>query len=174
VTPAVPAEPQIARFVAKFTPAIAAELRAARARLCARFPRGFELVYDNYNALVFAVSPTEKTSDAFISVAGYPNWVTLFFLPGTDLHDPHGLLEGAGKQVRSIRLRNPAQIDTPAVRALIAQAARPHAPAFRRAPALTTIVKAVVAKQRPRRPAAKPKPVPAGAAAKPKRPAARR
>jgi hypothetical protein len=145
-------ESEIAAFLAKYTPEVEARLREARSRLRARFPRGFELVYDNYNALVFGISPTERTQDAFISVAGYPRWVTLFFLHGGDLHDPSGLLEGEGKQVRGIRLGKPAQIDTPTVQALIAQAVLPHKAAFRAAPALTTIVKSVVAKQRPRRP----------------------
>ena len=72
-------ETQISELVAKYSPEVAAQLREARDRLRAHFPRGFELVFDNYNALVFAISPTGKTSEAFISVAGYPNWVTLFF-----------------------------------------------------------------------------------------------
>jgi len=147
-----PIESQIDVFLAKYSPAIETHLREARSRLRALFPRGFELVYDNYNALVFAISPTERTPDAFISVAGYPKWVTLFFLRGIDLQDPNGLLEGQGKQVRSIRLESPAQINRPEVQALIAQAVLPHTPAFLAAPALTTVIKSVVAKQRPRRP----------------------
>src|SRR3954471_13377690 len=95
-------EVRINSFLAKFTPAIRAEFQAARAQMRALFPRGYELVYDNYNALVFGFSPTERSPDAFVSVTGYPRWVTLFFLRGADLTDPHGLLEGSGAQVRSI------------------------------------------------------------------------
>ena len=142
-------ESQISTFLRKYTPAVEAQLREARTRLRAMFPRGFELVYDNYNALVFGISPTERTSDAFISVAGYPRWVTLFFLHGADLRDTHGLLEGQGKQVRSVRLTEPKDINTPEIEALIAQAVLP---AFLAAPSLSTIVKSVSAKQRPRRP----------------------
>lgn len=145
-------EPQIDIFLGKYTPEIEAQLREARARLRALFPRGFELVFDNYNALVFAISPTERTPDAFVSVAGYPKWVTLFFLHGAGLHDPVALLEGQGKQVRSIRLRAPADINTPAVEALISQAALPRKSAFLAAPPLTTVIKSALAKQRPRRP----------------------
>src|SRR6478672_4349139 len=144
-------EPQIAAFLAKYSPAIEAQLIDARQRLRAYFPRGYELVFDNYNALVFGFSPTERASDAFISVAGYPRWVTLFFLHGADLRDPHGLLEGQGKQVRSVRLTEPKDINTPEVEALIAQAVLPYESAFLAAPSLSTIVKSVSAKQRPRR-----------------------
>jgi len=84
---------------------------------------------------------------------GYPKWVTLFFLHGVDLHDPDGLLEGSGKQVRSIRLKTPADINQPEVEALIAQAVLPYEQTFLAAPALTTIVKLALATQRPRRPA---------------------
>lgn len=146
-------ESQIAAFLGKYTPEIEAQLREARRRLRAMFPRGFELVFDNYNALVFGISPDERSSGAFISIAGYPKWVTLFFLYGKDLHDPHALLEGQGKQIRSIRLKAAADIDTPEVQALIAQAVLPHEPALLAAPALTTVIKTVLDKQRPRRPA---------------------
>ena len=130
-------------------------MKEARARLRSFFPRGFELVFDNYNALVFGISTTERAKEAFISVAGYPKWLTLFFLYGTQLRDSKGLLEGSGKQVRSIRLKTPEDINKTEVEALIAQAIRPHESALQAAPPLTTTIKMIVAKQRPRRPASK-------------------
>ena len=148
-------ELQIETFVAKYSPEIAAQLRESRARLRAFFPQGFELVFDNYNALVFGVSPTARSQDAFISVAGYPRWVTLFFLHGAQLRDPKGLLEGDGKQVRSIRIKTPEDINKADVEAFIVQAIRSHQSALQAAPLLTTTIKTVVAKQRTRRPAPK-------------------
>ena len=146
-------ERRIAGFIDRYTPEIAAQLRDARQRLRANFPRGVEMVFDNYNALVFGIGPTDKSRESFISIAGYPKWVTLFFLDGASLADPLGLLEGDGKQVRGIRLKAPADIDTPAVAALIAQAAASRADALASAPPLATVIKAEVDKQRPRRPA---------------------
>lgn len=146
-------ELRISSFLAKYAPTIEAQLREARTRLRAMFPRGFELVFDNYNALVFGISPTDRSPDAFLSIAGYPKWVTLFFLHGASLHDPAGLLEGDGKQVRGVRLKGPEYINTPEVETLIEQAVLPHKAALLAAPSLTTIVKLVSAKQRPRRPA---------------------
>jgi len=147
-------EAQIKGFLAKYSPAIASEMLAARAHLRVLFPRGHELVYDNYNALVFGFSATDRTSDAFVSIAGYPKWVTLFFLPGVGLDDPEGLLEGSGSKVRSIRLESARQLREPAVRKLIVQAMKPHRDALKQASALTTTIRSVSAKQRPRRPAA--------------------
>jgi len=147
-------EPQIASFLAKYSPEVEAQLKDARRRLRAFFPNGYELVFDNYTALVFGISPTERASEAFISIAGYPKWVTLFFLNGIALNDPKKLLEGQGKQVRSIRLTNPSQINEPEVEALISQASLSRQAALQATPVLVTVVKTLVSKQRPRRPAA--------------------
>lgn len=146
-------EAQIGAFLARFSPEVSGQLRAARAHLRSLFPRGHELVYDNYNALVFAFSPSERTPDAFISVAGYPKWVTLFFLPGVGLHDPSGLLRGSGSKVRSIRLRSAEQLAEPAVQALVAQAIESRREALAVAESLQTTIKLVSATQRPRMPA---------------------
>lgn len=146
-------EHRIGKFIDKYAPDIARDLRACRACMHALVPRGFELVYDNYNALVFGFSATERTSDALLSIAGYPNWVTLFFLKGASLADPKGLLEGSGSRVRSIRLASPDDLSRPDIRALIANAMAVDRAAFARAEPLVTVVKSVSARQRPRRPA---------------------
>jgi len=146
-------ERRIEAFIARYSPAIAAQLRDARGRLRAHFPRGVEMVFDNYNALVFGIGPSDRTRESFISIAGYPKWVTLFFLDGASLDDPQGLLEGEGKQVRGIRLETPADMATPAVAALIAQAIAARRDALAAAAPLATVIKAEVEKQRPRRPA---------------------
>lgn len=137
----------------KYRSEIAAAVSACRAKLHALFPRGYELVYDNYNALVFGFAASERASEAVLSIAAYPRWITLFFLNGATLEDPSALLRGTGRQVRSIKLKSPRDIDTPQIRALIAQAMEPVAAALAKAPPLTTIVKSVSATQRPRRPA---------------------
>jgi hypothetical protein len=149
----MPAASDIDDFLGKYTPAIAAELAAARAHLATHFPRGHELVYDNYNALVFAFGSSAKSSDAIVSVAGYPRWVTLFFFRGVDLPDPLGLLEGDGSQIRSVRLAPPSRLHEPAVQALIRAAIAAAGKHLDAAPALTTTVKSVAAKQRSRKPA---------------------
>ena len=145
------AEAQIEGFLAKFTPEIAAEVAACRRKLRGRFRRGYELIYDNYNALVFGYGPTPSAADAVLSVAAYPRWVTLFFLQGATLADPEKRLTGSGRLVRAIRLTGPRDLDDPAVRALI-EAAREPAAQWAQAGKLETLIKAVVAKQRPRRP----------------------
>jgi hypothetical protein len=145
---------QIDAFVALYTPEIASQLRRARADLRKLIPQGYELVYDSHNALVFAFGPTARASDLVISIAGYPNWVTLFFARGKALEDPQGLLEGAGVTIRSIRLTPFNVLRSPPVRALIRQALAAQADSFKHAPALITVLKAISPKRRPRTPSA--------------------
>ena len=146
-------EAGIAKAIAKYTPKMRREIEAARKKMRARIPRGYEMVYDNYNALVFAYCSSERPSEAQVSIAAMPRWVTLFFIQGIKLDDPGKLLLGDGKQVRSVRLEGgAADLDRPAVRALIEQALAPFAEAFAAAPKLTTVIRSVSEKQRARRP----------------------
>ena len=145
-------ESRIAEFIAKYTPEMAIDIAACRQKLRSLFPRGYELVFDNYNALVFGIAPAEKTREAFISIAAYPRWITLFFLNGATLTDPNELLQGSGIQVRGIKLTTPSDIDKPDVRALITQACAPVAQDLDEAPPMHTVIKLVSTKQRARRP----------------------
>lgn len=146
------ARAQIDAFVARYTPEIATQLRRGRADLRKLIPKGCELVYDSHNALVFAFGPTARASDLVISIAGYPQWVTLIFARGKALDDPHGLLEGTGAAVRSIRLAPFGVLRSRPVRALIRQALAAQADSFKQAPALTTVLQAISPKRRPRTP----------------------
>jgi hypothetical protein len=143
---------EIEIFVSRYSEEIAAQLRHARAQLRRLIPNGYELVYESHNALIFAFGPTPKASQLVISIAGYPKWVTLFFAKGTALEDPRGLLEGSGPGMRSVRLVPFEALKSQPVQALIKRALAAQAAAFKRAPPLTTVVKAISAKQRPRRP----------------------
>ena len=147
-------EREIESFLAKYTPSLRADFEAARATMRSSFPRGWELVYDNYNALVFGYAFADRASASIVSIAGYPKWLTLFFLEGRQLDDPDRRLVGSGATVRSVRLAGPQTLDEPAVRALLAQAVGRHETAFAAAPALATVVKSVADRQRPRRPPA--------------------
>ncbi|MEZ4518483.1 MAG: hypothetical protein R3C44_17245 [Chloroflexota bacterium] len=145
-------EQRIAGFINAYSPEIAGQLIVARARLHELFPTGYELVYDNYNALVFGFGPTVTSQDAILSLAGYPRWTTLFFLHGSSLEDPDSILQGTGKHSRSIRLAGPEDLDRPEVLAMIDRARQPVELMLAMAPELMTIIKSVSANQRPRRP----------------------
>jgi hypothetical protein len=101
--------------MAKLTTAVLAKLRP-------RFPGAVEMVYDKANSLVIGFCPNERASDAINSIAVYTKWINLYFFEGDALPDPAGLLQGTGSMVRSIRITSAADLDRPAVKALMAEA----------------------------------------------------
>ena len=144
---------QIESFLAKYTPEMVRAGKQSRARMRDLLPGGIEFVYDNYNALVFGYGPDERPSDAVLSLALMPRWVTLCFLKGAKLSDPKKPLRGGGNIVRNFHLTSPAQIDEPDVRDLVQQAIAAAAPPFPGdGTRLRTIIKSISAKQRLRRP----------------------
>ena len=120
------AETQLASYFAKYEPAIAKLGKALRAKLRARLPGLFEIVYvyDNQNALVIAYSPTEHGYEGLCSIALYPRCVKLFFAQGPLLSksDPHKLLQGSGKTVRHVVLNAVADFDRAEIEVLMAAA----------------------------------------------------
>ena len=145
-------ERQLAGFIAKFTPEVAASAKAALAKMRKRLPGAIELVYDNYNALAIGFGPTERATEAIFSIALYPRWVTLFFLHGVRLADPQKLLKGSGNKVRHIVLEDVALLDKPAVRALMARALESAPKALDPSVPGRIVIRAIAPKQRPRRP----------------------
>jgi len=148
----VEAQRQLDSFIDKFTPEVAALTRALLARMKARLPGAQILVYDNYNALAIGFCRNDKAGQAILSLAVMPRWVTLCFLWGATLSDPHRLLKGKGSRVRHVRLHEPEALDDPRIEALIAEAlATTDWPIDPGAPE-RMFIKLVLAKQRPRRP----------------------
>ncbi len=149
---------QLDAFLAKYDPAIEALARQVLAKLRKRLPGAVELVYDNYNWLVIGFGPTERASEAILSVVLPPKWVTLCFLWGARLPDPKRLLRGGGKQVRNIRLPTAETLDDPDVEALIAAAVARCDPPIDSTRRRKLIIKAISENQRPRRPIKKSRP----------------
>jgi hypothetical protein len=144
---------QLASFIAKYTPSIAKEGRAALARMRALVPGATEMVYDNWNGLVVGFGPSARASEAVVSILMAPTHVTLCFIQdGPSLPDPDGLLKGSGNVVRHMRLASARDLDRPAVRALVKTAvARSDVP-FAKGKRRELIIKAISPRQRPRRP----------------------
>ncbi len=146
------AETELARCLDEFLPDVAAQARAALERMRHRLPGAVQLVYDNYNALAIAFSANDKLSGVVFSIALYPRWVSLFFARGMELDDPAGLLQGSGKSIRHIVLKDIALFDDPRVEALIAQSLALATPPIDPSKPGRLIMKSTSAQRRPRRP----------------------
>src|SRR3954447_15895234 len=139
-------------FIDEFTPEVGALTRALFVKMKARVPGATIMVYDNYNALAIGFGPSDKAGQAGFSVAAMPRWVTLCFTWGVRLPDPHGLLNGAGNQVRHVRLHAPEAFDDPRIQDLIEAALERSEPSIDPRREQRLIIKSISAKQRPRRP----------------------
>lgn len=114
---------QLRKLIEQRPPEIAALTNAAIVKMRRLLPGSAELVYDKRNSLVIGFCSAERASNVINSIATYTKWINLFFFEGDSLPDPEGLLQGTGTMVRSIRLTDAKQLDSPAVKALIAAAA---------------------------------------------------
>lgn len=73
------------------------------------YPNTNELIYDNYNALAFGWSPTDRAGHTFCSVAvfrGSGKNVHFGFFWGSQLADPDKILLGKGNQYRYILVKD--------------------------------------------------------------------
>lgn len=144
-------EAQLKDFIDKFEPAHQATIRGVRRALRKRFPTASELAYDNYNFFVIGYSPTERPSDAIVSVAAGANGVGLCFIHGARLPDPKKILLGSGRQTRFVRLDSVAVLQRPELEELLAAAVAAAKTPFQKSGRGKLIVRSVSAKQRPRR-----------------------
>jgi hypothetical protein len=149
------AETQLASYFAKYEPAIVKLGKALRAKLRARLPGLFEVVYvyDSQNALVIAYSPTGRGYDAPCSIGVYPRCVKLFFGQGALLSksDPNKLLQGSGKTVRHVVLNAVPDFDRAEIQVLMAAALRLAKLRLDASAKSSVIVKAEAQRQRARR-----------------------
>lgn len=145
------AEKTLRSFIKKFEPKHQKVIRGARKILRARFPTANELVYDNYNFFVIGYSPTERPSDCLVSIAAAANGVGLCFIHGASVSDPAGILHGAGKQTRFLRLPSSDVLEEPAVQALLLRAANAAKTRMPEKGKGRLVIRSVSRKQRPRR-----------------------
>jgi len=115
-------EDYLEQAIGRFSPNVAATAHVALRKLRARFPGARMLVFDRRQSLPIGFAPAESGSAVF-SLVLYPRWVRFFFLEGVAIDDPESRLEGAGSQVRSIRVDEDALVlDDPYIMRLITQA----------------------------------------------------
>lgn len=86
-----------------------------------------EIVWPNHKIASFGVGPKKMTQHyAYIAVQGAH--INLGFYYGASLPDPSHLLEGEGKQLRHIKLRDVTAAGNPAIAPLLRKAIAERAP----------------------------------------------
>lgn len=92
--------------------------RATRALIYDVLPQVVEVVWTQQRNIGYGTGP-KKMSEHFSWIGLTKSYVQLGFFYGTELPDPDGLLEGTGKMLRHIKLRSVADVQRPAVRAML-------------------------------------------------------
>jgi hypothetical protein len=97
--------------------------------------RARELIRDVMSGVVEVPWPTQgiagygvgpkKMTEHFCYISTHKDHIDLGFNYGSELPDPEGLLEGAGKLFRHIKINSPEDLERPAVRSLL-EAASTH------------------------------------------------
>lgn len=145
------AEYQLKGFVEKFDRRNQRLIRVVRGALRRRLPTAHELVYDNYNFFVIGYSPTERPSDAILSLTAGASGIGLCFIRGATLPDPQRILLGSGRQTRFIRLDSAGDLKRPEVDALVSAAIAHAKTPLRPSGKGSLVIRSVSARQRPRR-----------------------
>ena len=86
------------------------------------YPSCNELIYDNYNAVAFGWSVTDKLGHTFCSVALMPKYVHFGFYWGSQIADPEHLLQGKGSQYRYLIVSRPSDFPRTYIKRLLREA----------------------------------------------------
>ena len=124
-----PPDRRLLSLLAPYDQHIASLALALREAVLEEAPEAIESLASGY-AVAIGFSFTGKPmKDGFCHVVAYKNCVNLGFNRGALLPDAAGVLEGSGKLIRHIRIRNHDDLDRPLVRrflrAAIEQVGRP-------------------------------------------------
>jgi hypothetical protein len=110
------------KFLRPYGPAVRALALDLRLLVLSEMAPCHENIYDAYSAVAIGYGPTDRLSDGVFHIAVYGKGVNLGFNNGATLPDPDGILEGAGKRIRHIKIRTPSDLERPEVRSYVRRA----------------------------------------------------
>lgn len=90
-------------------------LNRARELIRDAYPQATESI--KWNQLVYEIDGSNR-----FYIAYFTDHVNLGFMQGSDLDDPESILEGTGKNMRHVKLRDPTELENPGVRSLVENA----------------------------------------------------
>ena len=102
-------------------PALRPICEALRRRIAALHPDFVEIVWPRLKIASYGVGP-KKMSEHYAYVGVTPSHVNLGFYRGAALSNPAGLLEGAGRNLRHVKIRDVVSTERPALTALLRDA----------------------------------------------------
>ena len=98
--------PQLIKFLEPYSDRIQKLTIELRNFITELVPESNELIWDNYNAVAMAYSKSEKLEDAFCHIAVYSGYVNFGFNRGAELSQTNIKLDGKGKLIRHISVKD--------------------------------------------------------------------
>ena len=120
----MPAPKELTALLSRYEPDVQAIALAARRAVIDAVGPCYETIFQVYknNVISLLYGTTEKRmKDNVCLVVIYRDHVNLMFPRGVDMKDPRGLLEGAGKAMRHVKMKSVADTTRPGVRDLLKQ-----------------------------------------------------
>jgi hypothetical protein len=145
------AEAQVRTLIARFAPAQLRLLGIMRRSLRKRLPTAHEVVYEYRDCFVISYSPNDHGYEGVLAIRASANGISLYFNRGKELPDPAKLLQGSGKQTRSIHLEGASTLARPEVARLIDEAIACNPVPFARAGRGSVVIRSTAAQRRQRR-----------------------
>ncbi|KQC30849.1 DUF1801 domain-containing protein [Flagellimonas eckloniae] len=98
--------PQLKKFIEPYDTQIQNLTLELRNFITDLVPEANELIWDNYNAVALAYSKSEKLKDAFCHISVYSGHVNFGFNRGAELTKETVKLNGKGKLIRHISVKD--------------------------------------------------------------------
>jgi uncharacterized protein DUF1801 len=118
--------PSLAEHLKKIPPAVRPTVQATRRTIKAVAPSVTEVSYRSEpprsNRALWKIVRYDVDGENVAGIGVFPTYASLFFYRGRELDDGSGLLEGGGKDMRFIRLRSPADAQSPATKRMVRRA----------------------------------------------------
>lgn len=108
------------KLISKYDPSVRALAKKLRVLVLELLPRAIEKTYFGWSNTWYGTS--DKISQSVFTISPMKDYVQLYFLLGTELSDPDELLEGTGKKLRHINIRDAADLKRPALLRLMKRA----------------------------------------------------
>jgi hypothetical protein len=116
----------VAEQLNRIPPAVRPTIRAARRMVKGVAPRATEVAYQSNpprsRSAMWKIARYRMDDKNVVAIGVFPSYATLFFYRGRELDDGTGLLEGSGKDLRFLRLHEPADVARPAVKRIVRKA----------------------------------------------------
>jgi hypothetical protein len=109
-------------LLAKATPEARPLIEDARLLIKRVIPQATEQVHMGWGVINYLAG--SKTSDMVVAIAPHWTYINIQFADGAHLPDPGNKLEGTGKNMRHVKIRDNEDLQSPDVRALLMEAAK--------------------------------------------------